>query len=797
MGQLKTLGSSYGLKMILDPKDLINDVINGDWDTSSLELKQHNIPKAANALEWMIEPKFCFSFVPWPRQVEILTKLFEDYCPDCSDMSVVNDMWGMSLHHIRSKVTYLQHGKCLECGKNRRDFRNEGKHQGVYELIGVAGQRCLAPETKVVLANGNVISLQEVQVDDLLMDQNGLCKVLKKETSIQAGYFKIVIGNPEFLSKPEIFVCGDEHLWITKNGVKVTTELTENDSIKYQEGWGQVLGISKEKRKTRLIDIETCTGTFLHPSKLVLHNSGKTALTAKITAYLAHQYLCLDGVCSNHFGLPGTLLTGTFVAADVKQVKDTTWGDFRSTIKDSEWFKDYFSYLDSEKKRLGVKLYESKDTSLEFPLKRLKFEFGAGSMAGLRGRTRIFGSIDELGWFEQNQSAKQRSGPEIYTALSNSLRTVRSKSNAAFKQGRYNLPSAFMLNVSSPKAEDDPIMTKFAAAKADPKTYCFHFATWDINPELDKAEMKSEMIKDPIKTMRDFGAQPGSGRDIFLPNVEIMHANIDDTRHNAIQYRPAIFEQVIKENKYYYAKADFQGLTLDSSYPYVIACDAGEVKNGYSIVIARLGENSHTQIQAVVSIQPKPLDQGTIATVHFPSVTEIIREIGKLIHIEMIVYDRWQSTQALHEFRDMGYEAKQVSLKYTDFNEFKKRFLENMIQYPSSEVPFQTLMLEDVSDLTPVAMLLKQTRTVRDTGKQVIKPNNGDDDIFRGTVLADYILHAFESRFRKVEFGSKWSGKSGLFLVRHSQNTVYNRSPLKPKEDSGKGNFITVRKRSS
>lgn len=778
----------------VNPKNLIDEILDGNWDTSSLELRQHDIARAANSVEWMIEPKFCLSFAPWPRQIEILTKLFEDYCPDCSDMSVVGDMWGMDLSEIRRKVMYLQYGKCPVCGKTRNDFRKSGQHQGVYELIGVAGQRCLSPYTKLSLANGEIITLEQAQVGDLIQDGNDYTKILKKLDSTQPGYFEILAQLPN--GKITHFHCGHEHLWLTQRGTIVTTELRKTDLLIHKQGLCQILNIDKYKEKTRLIDIETESTTFNSSDGVHLHNSGKTALTAKIAAYLVHQYLCLDSVCSNHYGLPGTLLTGTFVAADVKQVQATTWGDFVATVKSSEWFKEYFAYLDTEKKRLGVKLYDFKETSLKFPIKRLEIEFGAGSMAGLRGRTRFFGSIDELGWFEQREGAKLRSGPEIYTALANSLRTVRSKCNGAWKQGRYNLPSAFMLNVSSPKAEDDPIMTKYAAAKADPKTYCFHYATWDINPDLDKAEMKSEMIKDPIKTMRDFGAQPGTGKDIFLPNIEIMYANIDDERRNAISYRNVVTEQTIKDTTYWSIKCVLESLALDKMTPCVVACDAGEVKNGYSVVIASLGREGQTILEAVLSVQPRAINQGTVARVNFPSISELIKEIGRIIHIEMIVYDRWQSTQAIQEFREMGYDARQISLKYPDFEEFKKRFLEGNISYPAPEVPFQTLMLEDVSDQTPVAQLLKQSRTVRDTGRSIVKPNVGDDDIFRGSVLADYVLHAFEQRFRRIGWGNRAYKSDELYIVKHTMSTAYKRG-LGPtvKEDSGRGRFVTTRRR--
>lgn len=745
----------------VNPSQLITDLLNSNWDLGTLELRSHSIDTASNSVDWMTNRRYV-DFSPWPRQLQIAINLFEDYCPDCSDMNIVNDMWGLSLNFIKSKVALLQHGVCPQCGKNRGHFRAEGTQHGVQELVGVAGQRCLGPDTLVSTPQGSKF-LINLKVGDVLNDLEGTTEVLKVEHSFQPGHFVVYL---EFRGQLIKIVCSDDHAWVTSKGELITVQLEEGNAIRHKDGWAVVRTIERNKVPTQMVDIETSTKTFLHPSGILLHNSGKTALTAMLSTYIGHKYLCLDGVCSNHYGLRNTLLTATFVAADKAQVSDTTWGAFADEVQRSEWYKGYFGYLDDEGKRLGVKLYEFRpETHLDFYNKRLQFGFAAPNMATLRGRTRFLGSIDEWGWFDNDPLSKRKNGGETYSALANGLASIRMGFPEASLKNP-DVPTGYMLCVSSPQSEDDPIMTRAATAREDKKVYCFHYASWDINPKIIRENMRTEMLANPAKFMRDFGAMPGTGKNIFLPNVEIMDSNIDDERTSSITYANESFSMQVKDTDYWYVRAILQALRPNREYPSMLACDAGERGNGYGMVLMHL-ENDTTVIDGAISIQPRVIGEGILGAVHFPSAHELVFEILKHTHIEMVAYDRWQSTTIIQDLLQHNVDAQKYSLRYPDFLDFKNRYMEHNIRFPSPEVPYATLMMEAVSDATPIAQLLRQTRTVRDTGRKVTKPANGDDDLFRSLVLGDHLMHVNKGRFERRDFGST-NSSSPFGVVRHT-----------------------------
>ena len=734
----------------VDPIKLIEQALLANWDTSELESCKLDIEQAPNSIQFMVGSQFK-GMSPWPRQIEFALKLFEDYCPYCSDMTIVNDCWGRSLDSIRSRVQFLEFGKCPNCKKTRLDFWANEKHYGKQELIGIAGQRCLDPNLMVEAANGTLIPLSRVEKGCLLRDRKGALTTVTKVWRVkESGYFKIFIRLPNQSIFP--LICGHEHAFITKRGVIPASELVIEDVTEFGETWAEICEIEKyPNQPIQLIDIETSSGTFLHSSGLTLHNSGKTLLVATLSSYILHKYLCLDGLPYSRYGLRNTLLVGTFVAADNKQVSETTWSQFISEILDSPWFKTYFAMLKDEEKRTGIEYYKlNTEYYLAFKHKKLLFTPSTGDYIGLRGRTRIISSIDELGWLESNERAKRRAGTEIYTSLNNSLKTIRSAADKRHLEGLYDLPTAYMFNVSSPQAEDDPIMVLKSRSGTAKKTYCFHFPTWDINPNIPLTDFEEDMKKDPVKVMRDYGAQPGAGKNIYLPNAEAIFTSIDEKRVSGLKTHKDFLDLDIKNIHYTHVHPVLDHIQLDRTTPYILVGDAGESNNSFSLMICSL-EESVTVCNGGVVIQPVGLPSGKIATVHFPSVLTFILAISKVITLRKVIFDRWQSTFIIQALRDSNIDAEKFSLKYEHFKIFKQRIYEERVRLLQPEIPFDRIMLQHLDDKMPSALLIKQLRTVRDNGRAVMKPAAEDDDLFRCLVLADHFIQTDPDSFKKLD----------------------------------------------
>lgn len=209
--------------------------------------------------------------------------------------------------------------------------------------------------------------------------------------------------------------------------------------------------------------------------------SGKSKLIGLLATYSAHRFLKIPNPLRYFHQPSGELLMGTFSALTAEQARDTLWEPFKGFIDASPWFQNYHSFLKTEGKKLGQELYSDKSTFLSYLHKRIVYHYTGSQDRKMRGKTRIFGSIDELGWFISDETKKDlqnMSADGVYTALSNSLSTMRMKWNQVFSNKDYDAPPVFMLNASSPSSAKDKIMRLLQDAQKNPKILAIHAATW-------------------------------------------------------------------------------------------------------------------------------------------------------------------------------------------------------------------------------------------------------------------------------------------------------------------------------
>jgi len=121
--------------------------------------------------------------------------------------------------------------------------------------------------------------------------------------------------------------------------------------------------------------------------------------------------------------------------------------------------------------------------------------------------TRIISALDELGWFFGGSNQVKYNPDEIYAALDNSLMTVLSASNKLLPIFP-DMPSAYGFYISSPSSKADKSMRMYKQSKTSTSLYGFHYSTWEINPTITKEDLRDKFREDPVKTERDFGANP-------------------------------------------------------------------------------------------------------------------------------------------------------------------------------------------------------------------------------------------------------------------------------------------------
>lgn len=798
----------------VDPEEMAYKVISEDLDTSSLDVDTAFFESASNSIVWSRETRFAGA-VPFPRQTEALVNLFEDYCPICSNMEIVNPrgfveegdkvkgMWGLSHEEIIRKVSLLEYGVCPRCKKTKVDFRKltfrDGKAvkktmdaeeplvKNFHEVIGVAGMRCLHPDTLLIRANSSRTPLSTIRVGDELASSTPIFKegsverFISKPTrvrsiskSYQPGYFIVTFLN--FDNTPIPIICGDSHLWLihTNQGDRLIStadlkvdHLVCSPNVRTSDIYWRIIRIEKVEKPLEFIDIETDNNYFMHDSGLLLHNSGKTVLAGLISSYILHRYLMLPGVPAKYFGLmPGATLHMTFVAVDLSQAHDTLWQSFRDIFDSATWFEQYNSYLDEQRTLNGSELYKTMTTYVAYKNKRISIAF-APARKGLRGRTRIMGGIDELGWFEESRDAKVSSGPETYIALTKSLRTIRGAADRLRSRGVIDPPDGYMVNISSPKHESDPIMTQFG--RKNSRAYKFKFATWDFNPDITRESLRSESENDPLAFARDYGAEPPAAADFALAHP----GKLDDLVRKDIKIIAATrlekFSETIGSVKYSYFRRELIDCLQDRRIPRVLTGDAGETASDFGLLISHWDRlNGYAVIDLVVEIEPKLDLDGSPITVHFPSVEKLIVKLSENLNIKCVAFDRWNSTHLIQNLRDRKIIAEQVSLVERQFKEFSDNIDRERWRIPAPE-PNEGFGYD--SD-RPISTLITQAKTSRRMGRQYKKPSGGKDDLFRCWVLADVIISKYPHLLTEYALPVRGMMHAQTHAIMRNRNTV-------------------------
>lgn len=521
--------------------------------------------------------------------------------------------------------------------------------------------------------------------------------------------------------------------------------------------------------------------------------SGKSVTVAMIANYQLHRFLCLPNP-SNYFGLlPNTVLHMNFVALTWSQADDTLWQPFQALYDNCEWFKEYNRMLDHYSAKHDIYLYDNKKTFIFYNHKRLVANPMGPDKRKLRGPTRFFSAIDEIGWFWGD--GIKYDADEVYTALERSLRTIRSAAREKHNRGFYNAPIAISANISSPSTANDKIMRLIRGGERDKTKVVCHYATWEFNPTIEKKDLSKEFNTNPITAARDYGADPPLSDSPFFQDAQTIRKAIDS--HN-IQTQMVSWKEEEFSNKF----GDVNRFltvnisTVNKRVKRILSIDTGYNNNAFALVVQHLTAEDKAKIDFALEIR-----SSQDAPVNFVKVYEnVIIEIVEKLNIRMAVFDRWQSITLSNMLTEKGVETEQYSLRWDDFQAARSRLNDGKMIFPKTEVPFEEIerMEQDYETLIrnrPITHLILQFLTVREVGRKVEKGEGFDDDIFRAVILGQSFL--FDEDYKKYFEGEDdGSNRSTRQLGR-----VYSKSMLMNQaigqKIAGRSDYLLVKAKGS
>jgi len=486
--------------------------------------------------------------------------------------------------------------------------------------------------------------------------------------------------------------------------------------------------------------------------------AGKSKSIALYTSYQLNRWLSLPDPLG-YYGLPTLeIVVGTFSAMSADQAEINLWIPFKGLYDNAPWFTKYNDFLRAEEKRLSVPLVFVKDTYISYPHKRFITNFTGAEDRKKRGATRLWGVVDEIAHFNSTKTGSRKKIMDAdgnYAALNNSLATLRQKSLIVMKKGDYNAQTAVMYNASSPLNAMDKIMRLVKGS--GPQAVVVHKATWELNPDYTHESARAQNSGlSQIEFDRDFGAIPPFSDAPYIGEARVMEKLCGLQKQKPMEAFPAVFTDQMGD-KYLYLEAKFP--KLDRLMPRMLTLDNGYKQNAFAATLFSYDMMERKPVlDFAISLYPQP-DQGL--NVNFPMMFKhFIEPIVKNLRIVQVFYDRWQSLDQIQRLRDMRIDAQAHSLSYEkDFLPFRQQLMSGNMILPPCEVPIRDVKESSnplsITAANPITNLIWQTLTVREAGRKIIKPEEGDDDIFRAFVLGG-------SRFLHEEIARKYHSMGGV-----------------------------------
>ena len=518
--------------------------------------------------------------------------------------------------------------------------------------------------------------------------------------------------------------------------------------------------------------------------------SGKSSSAAAGYApYMVHRYLKFPRLATMTNSMQNsTELTGTFVSVTFSKAASVLWTPFVNVIDASRWFNQYHEMLDFYGQKYGTELYRQKDIYLRYFHKGLKFYPTHPNGNILRGDTRIFGIIDELGLFplpkgdeDEDEQSVKANADEAHKSLANSLATAAGAREVLLKQG-YNPPPVMLMGVSSPMSLRDKVMRLLAESRTplgSVRTLGVNLPTWDVNPFLDRDNpiISAAYARNPEKAERDFGANPPRVHSAFIPKHVVRYELFNQIQSHTLEYQydhPGML----------YAKSQ---QVRSVPWPSIVTVDAGSVNNSFCITAGHFNfDTNKTEVSTMLECMPHEGRRIDFNLLYQYVILPVCRETNAVA----LLADQWQSLDILHRATaDLGNFpdgkpmclAKQYSPRRKDFDTYLAMMENENLLFPTlPRVQYDAVMRGEVQEyktLNGKALqhFVLQLTTIKDLGPSKC-PTKGDgftDDMVRASVLITKIHEPrVMSRLveaRKFGIGKKTSnplpvvvGRSGI-----------------------------------
>ena len=429
----------------------------------------------------------------------------------------------------------------------------------------------------------------------------------------------------------DVFVSDRRYLGLPPLS-EIQTEIVKNSTQIFK--LDTLIKLHGEEEGLRTYDTYTQNEVICQLGK----GSGKdhcARITLAYTVYLLH---CLRDPLGYYGKATGVYVDLLNLAVNAQQAQRVFFEPFKNLLLSSPWFNEQG--------------FEPRVSEIFFFSRPVRCFSGHSESEGWEGYEVMTIILDEIAAFKTDNELKG---------------DVRSKGSASaiYNMSKLSVMSRFpeigkCILLSFPRYKGDFIQQRFDSSieKNEPKTWAIKAATWEVNPTIERHQLESEYIRNPVEARARFECEPPHMEDAFFRDADLVR--------NAFNATEDPMEEDGSYKKWFNGSDDFTrfihvdlALKRDRAALSMVHCPG--IKN----INTGLGVESLPVINVdlVKSWSAAPGDE-----INFSGIRGLIVDLCRRFSVGIVSFDQWQSVEMIQSLKAMGINADFHSVKKTDYD---------------------------------------------------------------------------------------------------------------------------------
>ena len=407
--------------------------------------------------------------------------------------------------------------------------------------------------------------------------------------------------------------------------VKMSTQIFKLDTL---------IKLHGEEEGIRLYDTYTQNEVICQLGK----GSGKDHCARIALAYTVYLLHCLRDPLGYYGKATGIYIDLLNLAVNAQQAQRVFFEPFKNLLLSSPWFNEQG--------------FEPRVSEIFFFSRPVRCFSGHSESEGWEGYEVMTVILDEISAFKTDNELKG---------------DVRSKGSASaiYNMSKLSVMSRFpeigkCILLSFPRYKGDFIQQRYdgSIAKNEPKTWAIKAATWEVNPTIERHQLESEYIRNPVEARARFECDPPHMEDAYFRDADLVR--------NAFN----VGEDPLDEDGAY--KKWFNG---SDNYTRFIHVDLALKRDRAALAMVHCPGLKDINTGLGVESLPvlnvdlvKSWEAAPGAEINFSSIRGLIIDLCRRFSVAIVSFDQWQSVEMIQSLKGMGINADFHSVKKTDYD---------------------------------------------------------------------------------------------------------------------------------